>query len=569
VEAPKRALGLLLSVPLLFTALLTAASPQPIIQPGSTPVPGVDFQPGQVLVKLKPDAPRSLASVLAAGNLSVEDHIPGLDVYVLAVPQGEELAMVEALEKNPAVEYAEPNYRIYAPQPWQLSQETGATPRYPMPLPTVEPNDPFYVSENRSLNWWYETIRAPEAWGITTGSEDVTIAVLCTGARLDHPDLQGKLVPGWDFVNDDDDPTDDNCFDPYWGFGTQLAGVAAAATNNGKGNAGITWRGKVMPVKVLNERAGGWYSDASEGIIYAADNGAQIILMAFQGNESSSTLEEAIEHAHEQGALLIAPMGNCPWKTPGECLGNPTQYPAALRHVVAVAATDGNDERCWFSLYGPHVDVAAPGSYIYNTACGKDYAGHANTIHAAALVAGQAALVYSVNPGLTAEEVEWIIELSADDVGDPGWDEYTGFGRINTSAALLQTPHRLQIDPTSLGFLVTDEGYISPACQLVTNPNTSHWTWTATSPATWLRVAGPMGDINSGYTPSWVEVCASWIDLPDEDEDGWPDYGTYTADLTLSSTMPFVDPGSSRSVHVVFAYVPEARRIYLPLLSRH
>jgi len=593
VEASKRTLGLLLLVLLLFTTPLIAAPPQP-----KTP----EFQPGQVLVKLKPDAPRGLASLLAAGSLSVEDHIPDLDVYVLAVPEGEELAVVEALEKNPAVEYAEPNYLVHAPQPWQRSQEMGTAPSYPMPLPTVEPNDPLYPHYQPCLR----IIRAPEAWGITTGSEDPVVAIVSTGATLDHPDLEDKIwinpgevpgngidddgngyvddVHGWDFCThdytqdypycaiEDNDPTDDNCIKDYYGFGTQLAGVVAAATNNNEGIAGVSWGARIMPVKVFGYDAGGTLAAISQGISYAARNGAKIILMAFWvDDECPRILRDAVNDAYSRGSLLVAPAGNCPFEIRDGhpvCVGNPTAYPAALDPVVAVAATDTSDNLCWFSRYGPYVDVAAPGCTIYSTACPIPYYGRSSTTLAAAHVAGLAALIYSVNPDLPADDVEDIIELSADDVEDPGWDEYTGFGRINAPAALLQTPHRLRVNSTSLGFLVSDEGYISPACQPVTNPNTSHWTWTATSPATWLRVAGPIGDIDSGYTPSRAKVCASWLDLPDTDGDGWPNYGTYTADLALSSTMPFVDPDSSRSVHVVFAYVSEPRRIYLPLISR-
>ncbi|MFQ6059519.1 MAG: hypothetical protein ACE5MB_11645, partial [Anaerolineae bacterium] len=132
MEATIRLLGLLLLIPLLLIPLLVTASPSPqaVIHPWSTPVPDMNFQPGQVLVKLKSEMPNALTSILAMGNLSVEDHIPGLDVYVLTVPRGEELAMVEALRANPAVQYAELNYLVHdvpvePEKPWPASEEAG------------------------------------------------------------------------------------------------------------------------------------------------------------------------------------------------------------------------------------------------------------------------------------------------------------------------------------------------------------------------------------------------------------------------------------------------------------
>ena len=685
MEAPKRALGLLFFVPLLFAALLTAASPQP----ESTPVPGVDFRPGQILVKLKPDAPEALTSLLAAGSLRLKDRIPGLDVYILAVPEGEELAVAEALRANPAVDYAEPNYRvrgpfIQGPKPWMAPEgrsptlvieietvtptstasptttpvgtatptttttptatptetptevstptasptttptetvgptttptetptptptETStpmptdtptptATPGpkpFPTPLPTVHPNDPLYVGKPFYQRDRLMKIRVPEAWSITTGGDYVTIAVLCTGVMLNHPDLEDKIwvnpgeipgngldddgngyvddVRGWDFVNDDHDPTDDNCAAPYYGFGTQLAGVVAAATNNGEGIAGVSWGARIMPVKVLNNYARSDHATVSQGIMYAADNGAQVILMAFQSTEYSEVLRDAVEYAHSRGSFLVAPTGNCEAIEWGECLDdNPVTYPAALPHVVAVAAIDEYDEWLWFSRYGPYVDVAAPGSYIYTTSCNQSvyYRGGYGTSLAAAYAAGVAGLIYSVNPQLTPYRVEMIIRTSAVDLGDPGRDDYYGDGRIDAAEALLRTPHHLTVDRASLSFLADDEGYIGPQCQHITNPNTSHWTWDVTSSVDWLYVLGPIGERDSGYTPSWIEVCADVIGLPDDNQDGWPDHGTYTTTLTLSSTMPLSE-NSPLLIPVTFSYVSQARKVYLPLIAR-
>ncbi|MFQ6059534.1 MAG: S8 family serine peptidase, partial [Anaerolineae bacterium] len=424
--------------------------------------------------------------------------------------------------------------------------------------------------------------------GITTGGEHVTIAVLSTGVMLDHLDLEDKIwtnpreipengidddgngyvddVHGWNFVNNDNDPSDDNCADPYYGLGTQLAGIAAAeaTTNNGMGMAGVSWGARIMPVKVLDNHAAGYWPPISQGIRYAADNGAQIILMGFYGFDYSEELREAIDYAYSRGSFLVAPAGDCGQKW-GRCPDdNPVTYPAAYGpHVVAVAATDEYDERAWFSEHGPYIDVAAPGWYIYGTACSpKDYYGLHGTSRAAAYVAGLAALVLSVNPDLTPLQIETIIRRSAVDLGPSGRDDYYGDGRIDAPAALLETHHDLRVTPTSLSFLCDDEGYIGSQCRRVTNPNTSHWTWTAPSSVPWLYVLGPIGESDSGYTPSWIEVCADVIGLPDT-------HGTYTTTLTLNSTMPLVDANiNPRLVPVTFSYVSQAKRLYLPLITK-
>jgi subtilisin family serine protease len=417
----------------------------------------------------------------------------------------------------------------------------------------------------------------------------VTIAILSTGVKLDHSDLEDKVwvnpgeipgngiddegngyvddVYGWDFVNNDDDPTDDNCVEAYYGFGTQLAGIAAAATNNGIGMAGLSWGARIMAVKVLDRYGRSDYATVSQGIRYAADNGAQVILMSFWGTEYSDVLREAVDYAYSKGPLLITPASDCIADEWGHCIdGNPIPYPAGYGpHVVAVAATDGNDEWAWFSRHGSYVDVAAPGWLIYSTACPPvHYYGQYGTQQAAAYVAGLAALVYSVNPNLASLQAEMIIRTSAVDLGDPGRDDYYGDGRIDAAEALLRTPHYLQANRPSLVFLADDGGYIGSQCLHITNPNTSHWTWAATPSVPWLYVLGPIGERDSGYTPSWIEVCADLIELPDNNHDGWPDYGTYTTTLTLNSTLPFSE-NSPLLIPATFSYVPRAQKAYLPL----
>ena len=357
------------------------------------------YRPGRVLVKFQPAITTLGAQeTLARLNAASLGRIGGLNVERLAVPVGQETAIVAALQQNPDVVYAELDRRVQA---------------------VGEPDDPYY-----SGKWWWEQIQAPAAWDVSTGSEDVIIAIIDTGVDLDHPDLAAKIVSGYDFVNGDDDPDDDE------GHGTHVAGIAAAVTNNGLGVAGLSWGARIMPLKVLNANGSGYASDVAAAIYHAADNGAQIINMSLGSSSPSGTISDATDYAHDQGVFIAAAAGN-----DGT---NSLLYPAANEHVVGVGATNSSDSRAYFSNYASHVDVAAPGMSIYSTTPG-DYGYKSGTSMATPFVAGLAALVLSLDSNLSPDEVESIIEDSADDLGDPGRDDYYGWGRINAHQALITT----------------------------------------------------------------------------------------------------------------------------------
>ena len=309
-----------------------------------------------------------------------------------------------------------------------------------LPEPVI-PNDTYYST----CQWNLPQIRAPYAWAVSTGSSNVIVAVLDSGADLTHPDLQGQLVAGYDFVNNDADPSDDK------GHGTHVAGIVAARTNNGQGIAGVAWGSKIMPVKVLDWRGRGTHSQGAQGIIWAADQGAQIINLSLGGESSSATLQNAINYAHSRGALVVASAGNDYEE------GNPVIYPAAYPHVLAVAATGDQDEHADYSETGAYVDVAAPGgnpsgswdanpnhwitSSYWRGAGYGEYLQVAGTSQAAPHVAGLAALVWSVSPSLSNDQVEQVIEETAVDLGDPGRDDVFGYGRIDAHAALVRAPY--------------------------------------------------------------------------------------------------------------------------------
>jgi subtilisin family serine protease len=335
--------------------------------------------------------------------------------------------MVEAFGRNPDVAYAQPNYLYracltpndkYFEDQYSLfnkGQQVGWVPGSPLGKPSAD-------------------IKATSGWEETTGVADVVIAVVDTGVDLTHPDLRNKVVgPGYDFVNNDADATDDN------GHGTMVAGIAAAETDNYEGIAGVAWNSKILPVKVLNAAGTGSSSGIANGILWAADRGAQVFNLSFGAPARDNAVEDALKYAFEtKGAFIAAAAGND---------NTAVYYPAAYdRYVCAVAATDYNDLRATWSNFGAEIDVAAPGANIISTypVAMADkfppYIWQDGTSLASAHVAGLAALIKGIKPTLTPAEIMNVIRYSADDVNSsiyPGQDIFVGYGRINMEKALV------------------------------------------------------------------------------------------------------------------------------------
>ncbi len=290
-------------------------------------------------------------------------------------------------------------------------------------------------------------IDATAAWGLHTGDlGSVTIAIIDSGVNshveygTDAPPFpNGRIVQGHNTDNAfTPDLTTDGC--PH---GTHVAGIAAASGNNGRGVAGVTWGAYIMPVRVLNGCSGN-ISALANGIIWAADHGAQIGNMSLQYYNLTlneyNLLSGAINYAHDRGMLLIAAAGN-------NNLGGigVVAYPARLLNCMGVSGTTDDDlfadstatGGAWFSNYGNEIDVCAPGDRIYSTYTSNGYAYLSGTSMATAHVSGLAALVKSHVSALTNVDIERILDTSADDLGPPGWDNHFGFGRINAYNALL------------------------------------------------------------------------------------------------------------------------------------
>ncbi|MCB0084688.1 MAG: peptidase S8, partial [Caldilineaceae bacterium] len=287
------------------------------------------------------------------------------------------------------------------------------------------PNDPDLQNIDRSYG--LSVTHSYEGWEYTHGSAEVIIAVLDTGLNLTHPEFAGRVIPGYDFINDDEEPLDDN------GHGTHTAGIAAAGINNGLGMVGVCPGCRVMPVKVLNHNNAGTWSGVANGILYAADHGAKVINLSLGAAVSSQTLEDAIAYAQSKGVLIVAAAGN---------MGVEREFfPAAIEGVVAVSATDRQDRHWSLSNYGSYIDVAAPGYAIFSTYndLNNYYRGYtymSGTSMASPFVAGLAGLLFSQSPTRTATEVMHLIVSTTDQIGTSEEITYFGNGRINVARAL-------------------------------------------------------------------------------------------------------------------------------------
>lgn len=397
-----------------------------------------EFKPGEVIIRFNPEV--STAAVVATMQQYDAKWLHNLadsDIQLYQVPEGEEIALVARLSNDPKVAYAELNYRYQA-------------------FETI-PNDSYF-----GYQWGHTQINSTAAWDISTGSDSITIAIIDTGIDETHPDLASKIVAGYDYVDTDTNPHDTN------GHGTHVAGIAAALTNNGTGVAGVSWGARIMPIRVLDTEGGGWSTDIIQGILWAYSHGAKVINLSLGGTSYSQAMQDAVNAAYANGSLVVAAMGNCRTGGSGCPSVNPTAYPAALANVMAVAATGPANQISYYSNFGAHCDIAAPGGNIltqysegiYSTM--PTYAVFLNSLgyyqnydylqgtsQASPFVAGLAALVWSLDTTMTPAQVQATIQASSQDLGTPGWDADFGHGLINAQAAanLLNTVNAAPVFP--------------------------------------------------------------------------------------------------------------------------
>lgn len=398
-----------------------------VFAPGTSALPSPPpkrgwIAPGQVVVGLRDGARApAIGQRLAVAYSGAWTAVPATPAIVLDVPEGQEEAAAERLRQNPNVAFAEPSYVL------RLLRE---------------PNDTYY----RSRQWNLRRIRMPEAWDVTLGANAPNVAVIDSGVDASHPDLAGKVQPGWSAITNTPDVHDTE------GHGTHVAGLIAAQTNNTQGIAGVTWSGRVVPVKV--SRADGTTQSpvVAAAINWAVDNGLRIINLSLGGPYPSEILRRTVERARQHGVLIVAAAGNCGRGGDNCTERHQIEYPAAFPGVLAVGATTFDDQIATYSTQGRYVGITAPGGDVADSTDSDDrrwifgpvprtinpsgYTGFVGTSQAAPHVAGVAALVWEVAPRLTADEVAALLRETALDLGPPGWDPAFGFGRLDAAAAL-------------------------------------------------------------------------------------------------------------------------------------
>lgn len=412
-----------------------------LVSQGNTYSPrGMEYVSDQVLVKFKSSVTEEMREAAIASYQSTTlKRISGIDVYHLQIPGDVAVEeMIYLLEQNPDVEYAEPNYFR------RIAQVTPDDPFFSDQYALYNPGGVFGPPSSPQSGTERADIKAREGWEETWGDDSVVIAVLDTGADFNHPDLDGKLLSnGYDFINDDPDPIDDE------GHGTIIAGIVAAETNNGEGIAGVAWNCRILPIKIVDNTGLTDVSTIIDGINWAILNGADVINLSLGEFWAAQSEQDAIRAAYNNGIVVVAAAGND---------GVATYYPAAYPECMAVAATNSSDERVtflntatdplpWESNYGPEIDVAAPGDWVlslYPTSLTTPpflpYIWASGTSLSTPHVAGLAALIRSIKPELSAEDIMDVIRYTADDVNATnyaGRDDFIGYGRINMERALV------------------------------------------------------------------------------------------------------------------------------------
>ncbi|CAH0211345.1 S8 family serine peptidase [Peribacillus sp. Bi134] len=316
------------------------------------------------------------------------------------VPKGETTDnLIEELEEQKNVEYAEPNYLFKKME---------------------SPNDPAYIDQ-----WHHKRLGTSAAWTKSMGSKELIVAIIDDGIDRNHEDLKGRIVNAYDTIRNR------KYIVPKGAHGTHIAGIIAGSANNGIGGTGVAPNVKLMPINVFD----GEYADTAdiiEAIHYAVQQKANIINMSLGDTSYSEALNKAVQEAYKKGVLIVAAAGN-----EGD-MGKSVQrvYPAAFSHVISVAATNSSDKRPSYSNYHSTVDIAAPGDDILSTLPYGKYGWMSGTSMATPMVAGVAALIWSHEPKLNTKEVEYRLYDSAVDLGVKGKDIYYGNGRVNAKKAL-------------------------------------------------------------------------------------------------------------------------------------
>ncbi|SEQ05461.1 S8 family serine peptidase [Arthrobacter sp. OV608] len=390
------------------------------VVPGNA-APSPSITAGQILVKFRDSG--AAPGVLRPHGLSDGPGVGSTGAHLITVPAGKELQLVAALSRNPAVEYAEPDF-VVTP----ATNDTYFPSQYALEN-TAQPFTNTAGTVTVAKGTADADVDAVEAWDVTKGGV-TKVAVLDSGVATDNPDINPKVVARANFT------TSRNNEDNY-GHGTHVAGIVAAVAENGIGVAGVCRDCTILAGKILSDTGMGSSAGLANGINWAVQNGARVINMSLVVG-ASTTLETAVNNAWNAGVLLVAAAGNG---------GNTSMnYPAAYPNVIAVGATDNNDKKASFSTYGTWVDVAAPGVSVYSTfpnhkfVLAREYnrsQGYdigSGTSMSSPIVAAVAALAWSANPGASNWTVRAKVEASTNTI--EGIGTFWSHGRVNADLAV-------------------------------------------------------------------------------------------------------------------------------------
>ena len=423
----------------LGAAPIPAMSEPPNVSPGITGLS--QSNPRQVVISLAPEA--NLEQAAKDVNAKIIRRGP-LNFATLEMTETDNLQdVIETLKNTPGITGAEENHARTIQSPAE----------------TTQPKDPLFPKQ------WSLTDRGvPEAWNEGATGRGITIAIVDTGVALEHPDLRGNLVPGYNSIMGSEA---EGAAQDTNGHGTQVAGIAAAE-RNGLGIVGVAYQAKIMPIKAMSSKGVGFDDAIADGIIWAADHGAQIINLSL-GSENASVeseiLRQAVTYAYNKGCLLIAASGNYD----PEFQANPgVGYPASDPRVLAITATDKAGKVTNYSATGSEVDLAAPGDSIptsaWSRAGGAGYTYASGTSLAAPFVSGEAALIWGQHPEWSRDQVIQALLQGTEDLGSPGRDDRYGYGLIDVKLALNLTTQTLdtQASPAVIdapgGIIQTAEG---------------------------------------------------------------------------------------------------------------
>lgn len=480
---------------------------------------------------------QTCAAIPLAASATDAGGAERVSVRRVLVPPGRELAILAELEQMAGVAFASPNWIVRA-----AGGSHAAPPKVNVDAVDDAINDPFFANDQ----WYLQTILAEGAWSVAFGAESaspsletIRVAIVDSGINFDHPEFSGRVLPGHNYIDPGKTAEDD------FGHGSHVAGLMGALINNSTGMAGVARAIEIDPFKALDQNGEGSISDVVEAICDATDAGADIINLSLAAPHTP-LLQAAVEYADAKGVLMVAATGN---------LGqNQVQWPADYPEVIAVAATTFNNTPASYSNRGSSVEIAAPGgdtitpmlstwrqrregeinsqlcpSYANQNDTPETYCYNLGTSMASALVSGAAALVWSVHPSLTADEVRLAVRNTATPLNAPATSVGQGLLNVEKAVRTVATSNLLVSEaPEDLLFVEGAAPYTGTI--KLENPSLEPLEWVASvSPTSWLSFTTPLTGTVRYNQPGTIGIQITPTNLAP---------GSYGTPITLVGTRP-------------------------------